>query len=502
MPEIHTRDYNPVPTGKRFHASPAFIRGVMGPVGSGKSVMCAMEVFARSIAQKPHNGVRRTRWAIVRNTRSELESTTIKTWQEWIPEEICSFKWSPHIVASLKFPLDDGTKVSGELHFLGLDKEKDVRHLRSLELTGVWLNEASEIPEGVFIMANVRTSRYPSKDQGGPTWAGIIMDTNPPTEGTWYHILAEERKPENCAFFRQPPALLPIPKKSASAPQEYIPNQGQGTYPHAENVENHTDGWNYWLRSIGVASEEWIRVFILGEYGSSMAGKKVYQDFYESRHVASGPLQVHRGMKLFCGWDFGVRDTAVVFCQLTPQGQLRVIDELWGEDVYLPQFIRNTFTPYYQQKYFGIPTVHVCDPAARQRSPTATDTCIQVMENHGINIELAPDNRFIPRRDAVELFLTSSIIEGQPAFLLSPNCRLLRAGFRGAYHYRAVRTSTGQAYRDEPEKTKESHPHDALQYVALMLRHTNPVTSAPFNPLISQQEKPIQLRKPKASGWT
>ena len=79
--------YEPSPTGKMFHRSNAFVRGLMGPVGSGKSVCCVMELLRRAMEQEAdESGVRRTRWAIIRNTYPELKATTIKTFQAWIPE--------------------------------------------------------------------------------------------------------------------------------------------------------------------------------------------------------------------------------------------------------------------------------------------------------------------------------------------------------------------------------------------------------------------------------
>ena len=56
-----------------------FFRGIRGPVGSGKSVACCVEVFRRSLEQKKNDqGIRKSRWAIIRNTNPQLRTTTIK----------------------------------------------------------------------------------------------------------------------------------------------------------------------------------------------------------------------------------------------------------------------------------------------------------------------------------------------------------------------------------------------------------------------------------------
>ena len=73
----------------------SFFRGLRGPVGSGKSVACCVEVFRRALAQKKNDkGVRRSRWAIIRNTNPQLRTTTIKTWLDWFPENTWgNFRW-------------------------------------------------------------------------------------------------------------------------------------------------------------------------------------------------------------------------------------------------------------------------------------------------------------------------------------------------------------------------------------------------------------------------
>jgi hypothetical protein len=63
-----TYDYDDVPTVRKFNQDNRFFRSIMGPVGSGKSSGCVAEIIDRGIAQEPdRDGVRRTRWAVVRH---------------------------------------------------------------------------------------------------------------------------------------------------------------------------------------------------------------------------------------------------------------------------------------------------------------------------------------------------------------------------------------------------------------------------------------------------
>jgi hypothetical protein len=197
-----------------FHQSDAFVRGLMGPVGSGKSSSCCIEIFTRALQQKPSpDGVRRSRWAAIRNTYGELKSTTIKTWADWF-DGMQTMKWDTPIVSTIKLPdLGDGTSLELEVLFLALDRPEDAGKLRSLELTGAWLNEACLLDKAVLDMATQRIGRYPSLHlHGGPSWIGVIMDTNPPDDDSWYYKLAEN-PPEGWEFFKQPGGIYKVTDK-------------------------------------------------------------------------------------------------------------------------------------------------------------------------------------------------------------------------------------------------------------------------------------------------
>ena len=135
MSTLDIRPYVPEPTANRFHVDNSDVRGIMGPVGTGKTVICCMEAWSRMLEQKVgKDGVtRRSRWAFIRNTYPELISTTMKTWQDWIPDQICHINMSPPITGKMKFGLGDGTRVEAELIFMAIDRPEDVRKLNELK---------------------------------------------------------------------------------------------------------------------------------------------------------------------------------------------------------------------------------------------------------------------------------------------------------------------------------------------------------------------------------
>ena len=130
-------DYKPPgPVISAFLRDGSFFRGLMGPFGSGKSTACIMDILRKSAMQTPSpDGVRRTRWAVIRNTYPELRTTTIKSWHQWIPPSIG--RWidagppTHHIT-------EGGLDM--EVLFIALDRPDDIAKLLSMELTGAWIN--------------------------------------------------------------------------------------------------------------------------------------------------------------------------------------------------------------------------------------------------------------------------------------------------------------------------------------------------------------------------
>ena len=166
----------------------SFFRGLRGPVGSGKSVSCCGVVSQILNAEKGPDGIRKSRWAIIRNTNPQLRTTTIKTWLDWFPEEDWGkFLWSVPYTHHIQ-----KNDIDLEVIFLALDRPEDVKKLLSLELTGIWVNEAREIPKSIIDACTMRVGRYPSMKDGGCTWTGVICDTNAPEEDHWWPIMSGE----------------------------------------------------------------------------------------------------------------------------------------------------------------------------------------------------------------------------------------------------------------------------------------------------------------------
>ena len=451
---------------KSFMKDDTFFRGIRGPVGSGKSVACSVEVFRRALMQeKSPDGKRKSRWAIIRNTNPQLRTTTIKTWLDWFPEEDWGrFSWSvPYTHKITKSDLEL------EVIFLALDRPEDVKKLLSLELTGIWINEAREIPKSIIDACTMRVGRYPSMRDGGPTWTGVIADTNAPEEDHWWPIMAADVpvpdhisrdealmliKPDNWSFYTQPPALLENKGKDG-----FI--TGYEDNKKSENKKNLTE--KYYENIIRGKTKGWIDVYVLNKLGSIEEGKPVYHSFKEELHITKNKIDLIPGQPIWIGVDFGLTPAAV-FGQRTTTGKWNIINELVCFEMGVIRFselLRGEIAKLYK----GYEVMIYGDPAGDFRSQTDERTPFQIMRNHGLKAIPAPSNDVALRIEAVDSTL-SRLVDGSPGFNMSTDCINLKKGFNGGYHYRRLQVS-GDRYDEKPLKNRYSHVHDALQYLMM-----------------------------------
>jgi hypothetical protein len=179
--------FTPPPTLDRFMCSSAYGRIAAGPVGSGKTTACLMELFRRACEQRPaSDGNRYTRFAVVRQTLKSLKDTVLKDCETWLSARgIGVWKVSE---STYHINFDD---VRSEWVFLPLEDAQDQARLLSMQLTGAWLSECIEMDLDILGPVTGRVGRYPSGARGQPTWVGIIADTNMPTEMTPWQTFME-----------------------------------------------------------------------------------------------------------------------------------------------------------------------------------------------------------------------------------------------------------------------------------------------------------------------
>ena len=465
-------DFSKSPTIWKFLQNDAFVRGIVGPVGSGKSYACCAELFRRAVMQKPskRDGIKYSRFVIVRNSYPMLKTTTLKTWTELFPEHIYgAIRHSPPITHHIRLPSREGAAgVDCEVIFLALDQPKDVRKLLSLEVTGAWINEARELPKSIVDGLTHRVGRYPVKEDSGPGHRFIILDSNPCDDDHWLYRVSEKEPIKGkfaWKFFRQPSGVFEaksVPKENPEA-QGYVYAGGKWweTNPDAENLNNLPIG--YYEQLLGSKNLDWIRCYAEGKFTYVQEGKPVWPEYDDA--IMTGDLEPDPGLPLIIGVDFGLTPAAAI-AQRTPKGQWNVLHEIVTEDMGLERFCTllkqelNLLFPNYELKIFG-------DPAGLSRDQIYETTAFDHMKTHGLMAKPCVSNEWKVRREALAAPM-SRLVDGKPAFKVDRRCVRTRKSLSGGYHFRRVAIGAGQErFRDTPNKNEHSHIGDAMAYCVL-----------------------------------
>jgi hypothetical protein len=434
------------------------VRGLRGPVGSGKSTGCCAEIFRRGKEQEQlSDGKRRTRWVVIRNTYRELLDTTIKTWLDWWPEAVFGRFNQGSMTHIVRYQ-----DVEIEVMFRALDRPGDVKKVLSLEVTGGWINEAREVPFGIVEALVDRIGRYPAIKDGGPTWHGLIMDTNSPDNDHWWYALSERDRDlceklgidpadiDSWEFFSQPGGLIET-KEGV-----FVSN------PECENAKNLVDGYEYYTKRAAGKSKAHKRIYYCNQYGFVSDGMPVlpeYNDTMNFDNTISGPVP---GIPIGVGLDFGLTPAAI-FGQKLSFGKYIWFDEVVTENMGAKRFA-DLLRPKIYGEYQGFDFEIWGDPAGEQRAQTDEETVFEILRANGINAKPAPTNDFAIRREAIGSPL-SRLVDGKAALRVGPGCPVVRKGLAGGYCYKRLQVSGDAKYHNVPDKNRYSHPVEAGGYL-------------------------------------
>lgn len=443
-------NYTPSKTVRDFMRSEHPFRVLMGPVGGGKTTGAIMELLRQSIAMPAgEDGLRRSKQLIVRQTKQQLRDTTLASTIANLPEHIYSWRESDGI---LRLNFGD---VRSDWLFRPLDTPEDIQRVLSLEVSNCWIEEARELPVQLIPNIEGRTGRYPSQANGFRYRSGMIATTNPPEiDGEWFKLmehLPQEDGNDNsiidCAVFKQP----------------------SGLSEEAENVENLRPGY-YETLSKG-KTEEWVNVYVHGNYSQSQAGKPVYTTFRMDRHVSKTPLKIDPTLPVIVGQDCA-RSPASVFMQYGHDGRLRILRECTGFDMGAKTFLQMKINPTYKNFFQGLSIVFIGDPSWTRQNETDDNSWYKELKkwfpkDQGHHVKPAATNDPVARITALdELF--RSWPDGEPAIIIDPSCKMLIEGLRSKYRYAKLRGSDNK-HHERPEKNNWSHVAEAAQYGALFI---------------------------------
>lgn len=477
---------SPVPSVVPFLLSQAFQSFIVGPVGSTKTTASLLKVLmeARKMA-KCEDGVRRSRCAVVRNTRQMLMDSTIPDWLKLFPEGEAGV----YIRSEMKFVLrvDD---IECEVLFRGLDDAADVRRLLSLQLSFAMMDEVREINPDVFNALTGRIGRYPNAmmvphrpewglDEKGNPVQGCVDDYGQALKKIW----GATNPADEDSFWEE---YLSSPPNNA-----HVTIQPSGRSPEADWI--HLLPTNYYEDMMEGKSEEWVAVYVDGKWGKSLAGLPVHRSFNRATHVAKEKITpLGATGLLIIGVDCGLSPAAVIG-QVAYDGRVVLYDALISEGMGALRFIREKLKPLMANKFPGYRAIVIIDPAANQRAQTNEVTVKEIYRAEGFAVKAARTNSIAARLSAVEKFLTRTV-DGKAGILMCPEgCAPLVRALGGKYRYK--RDSKGEV-AETPEK---SHPWsdiaDGLQYLCL---HAD--GGETFGAHVGEQRR--EVASVSAAGWT
>lgn len=478
------------PTLVAFHNSTAPCRAIIGEFGSGKTTAAGLEVgyFLPRDMWKWY-GIKRTRWAVVRNIYRELIDNVLEPLQYWFP-------WGTWNSSSSTFTIKhtlieaggQAVELEVELLLRACDIPKHIKKFKSLNLTGAWIDESSEISDSTRTIVMGRCGRFPHHYKEAETGemkpcpvSFFIETSNPPdieqalyTDYKWMN--------------RQPPG--PVTKIQPKNGYE-----GFWQYP-GENKRNLKPGYYDGLRENFKNQPDMLARYLEGKPGVLLAGKLVYANFKPDYHVAKEPL-VWSGGVLYRGWDNTGNQPAVIVAYIPTPGSLHVLAEYYTERDGIVDFARKVVESC-NQRFLNATYIEYADPAGANKFShpkgglTSNQELLESVLGQGTVIP--SENNFRARVTAVDSQLAR--IDG---ILIDPGCTRLINGFMGGYHYPKVQSGGNEEiYSEEPLKNKYSHPHDALQYVCVKL--FNNKVERP-KPKASDAHRPPLCGIPSGSGW-
>jgi hypothetical protein len=467
----------PGPVGQSFLNSTCLTTFIMGPLGGGKTTLCAFfriisATFA-PIARHPEDGkpTRMCRWIVLRDTFRSAEKTVLESWKQWFPKGFPGSKWAGGndrpVTHTLRFMGIDGIRVEVVTEFAGLGENSIETLMKGREYSGAWLNEADTHADGALDDLEQRVGRYPSaklllsvaeledlgKQLGRPIVSGqrqrrVIGDLNAPTIDNWvYKDFVKKISPDR-HLFRQP----------------------SGRSEAAENLFNLEP--DYYARIVRNQEEHFIKRMVDNEFGYSRHGKPVFEKFNRIIHVARQRIEFDPRLELGIGIDISMNtlNPAAVFGQVSTR--IKLINELYlGHGVGAARFAEGLKMKL-QQEYPNARKIRIwADPAAEYGADreggqlTALETIAMILELP-ILLPFGGSNELGMRLDAVKTELRGYHEPNSELLICPEKCPLLLEGFDGKYRFKRRKETASTEFEEQPEKT---HPwadlQDAGQYL-------------------------------------
>lgn len=481
--DIETRVLNsPGPVSDAFLLSRAFIKIIIGPVGSAKT-MTALRALRRVAMQqrgrRDGNGVlwRRARVGVIRETYPNIEKNTLPSWFRIHPQHEGKFTWKAPFTHRLNLVLAEdeqgrATDVCDfELEMRAIGDRSVEEACRGWEVNAVMIDEADLQPPDLLAFLTGRVGRFSELDPSLVVDPQIIMSLNAPYMDNWIYKLAIERNLD---------AVMTDELREVldGRPLIEVFIQPGGREPDAENLHNLPKGYYQLQAAANTHRPDYVARMIDNKFVPMQHGQPVNPQFDYRTHVRD--LEWDPRHPLIVGIDQGLNCAAVV-SQRTSMGYLRTLREavmFQGDGKTLAkigptaagQMVRTMIGEHY-------PDLHpddlrfVADPAAwsaQDRADHEMDWIRAFQKGLGHKVRKAKTNRQTLRNEA----LWHAMSERDGYAVDGRHCPHLIRGHLGGYRYQKADMSDGETRGHlSIADTIYTHVCDAEQYAALEGQH-------------------------------
>jgi hypothetical protein len=422
-PRVHRIVFEPTPTQKAFVLDRREAVLFCGAMRAGKTVgLCwSAYVYTRMNPGAPI--------IVIRDTWTNLQRTTLKTFFRIFPPGICG-TWR----AEAREFVWGMEGLEGTITFLGMDDSKDVGKLQSLEAGLILIDEAAPgidqggISEEVFDFAMGRISAP------GMKWHQVKLAANPPDESHYLYTRFVDPGEPGWGYYK-------------TDGRENEKNLPVGYYEALERRYRHRP--------------DLLRRLVQGQFGFTQIGKAVTPEWNDAVHLVDH-LRPMPGVPYHIGLDFW-HNPAAVICQKTPLGKLHV---LWcgvGEGLGIEEFVDETLRSVLIDQFdarrhrliwVGDPTGSIPDQSSRKRS-----AALSVVQQLGGSYQAGPRDEYTRIESLRAVLRRHDLLKVD-----KHQARAIWHALRGGWHRRVIGNTVGGIVKD-----MHSHPADALAYLVARL---------------------------------
>ncbi|WP_324694585.1 hypothetical protein [Novosphingobium sp. RL4] len=482
-PEMEIRRLNsPGPISDQFLLSRAFLKIIIGPVGSAKTITALRalrRVGTRQGGRRDANGVlrRKARVGVIRETYPNIEKNTLPSWFRIHPETDGKFTWKAPFTHKLTLILghDEFGRPNDvcdfEIEFRAIGDRSVEEACRGWEVVAVMIDEADLQPPDLLAFLSGRVGRASDLDPSLVVDQQIILSLNAPYMDNWIYGLAIEK---NLGELLDPGLMEAL----GDRPLMEVFLQPGGREPDAENLHNLPKGYYAIQAALNKHRPDYVARMIDNKFVPMQHGQPVNPQFDYRAHVR--PLDLNPRLPLLVGFDQGLFAAAVASQRLS-MGEFRTLAEavMFREDgrtlakigpTAAGAMVRSMIAARFPNLDPGMLRV-VGDPAAwsaRDRQDSEHDWVLAFQKGLGHRVYKGKTNRQALRNEAIWRAMAE-----RDGYAVDPSAKHLIRGHLGGYRYRNADIPGGGGTRGHLEIADTIHTHvcDAEQYAAVEGEH-------------------------------